>query len=451
MELSASERVFGEGQNGIQMYFLTAGMLHYKPGAKAPEATWGLEDSRLDLRAGRHCCEVALWSEWTYLGTLESLTSCEVVKLGFGELQVALQDHVAASVVTHQFGEAFIRSALAERDKVLSDLGDQVNHDEIMSMMSKEARVVMADRVYWKLTSMSRQYWVVAASRTHSVDGRSMLLRDEVSNGKCHITFQGDEIVRTVFVVALRLAWVGDRSRHLVQVGDIHVASHTTTVKGVLPGTKRKGDEIADEAIRRLLQETLAPVVSFITLQDHERTTFSKDSPTYGIRTQYYRTTYNAVCADSFSTPGALVVDLRSFQVATEVADPVSTTVKVKSSSNRGPVRGAVQSDEAYKSPIQKIIEAVSTLGYIIVIPGRKGEVFVYLWLTDDEMEAVNDPSTYSVVKDLLEHVRSVLAGRPEYSSCENQSAREIKTTPTTASSEAAEASAEVQWQSGGR
>jgi len=137
--------------------------------------------------------------------------------------------------------------------------------------------------------------------------------------------------------------------------------------------------------------------------------------------------------------------------VATEVADPVSTTVKVKSSSNRGPVRGAVQSDEAYKSPIQKIIEAVSTLGYIIVIPGRKGEVFVYLWLTDDEMEAVNDPSTYSVVKDLLEHVRSVLAGRPEYSSCENQSAREIKTTPTTASSEAAEASAEVQWQSGGR
>merc|ERR1712060_40740 len=101
-------------------------------------------------------------------------------------------------------------------------------------------------------------------------------LKEEVLEGKCDVALVRDEPVRTVFVIALRIfeddlsfmheddAYNGNR--FLVKIGDVEKANGGVAVKPscVLPGTKRKEQEPANQALQRVLDGDLAEIASLL-------------------------------------------------------------------------------------------------------------------------------------------------------------------------------------------
>jgi len=130
------------------------------------------------------------------------------------------------------------------------------------------------------------------------------LLRDEVLQGKCNIGIVDGEVVRTVCVVALQLRCSvsceddADASgKFLVQLGELRREGNAIKHSCVLPATKRAGREGTEGAVQRVLDTDFDQIKQHIVLCYDEglvQTSFMKDSPSYGIRTRYLRTTVKA-------------------------------------------------------------------------------------------------------------------------------------------------------------
>merc|ERR1712137_1375848 len=76
------DQVFVEGEPGSSMYTVSFGILKYDPGEAAAECSLP-RVTMLDhttVQINEWCCEVALWVDWTHLGTLTA-TSAELLRL----------------------------------------------------------------------------------------------------------------------------------------------------------------------------------------------------------------------------------------------------------------------------------------------------------------------------------------------------------------------------------
>merc|ERR1712194_1008965 len=123
---------------------------------------------------------------------------------------------------------------------------------------------------------------------------------DELLAGKCYLGLMKEELIRCVFVVAVRLR-LGDGSKDftfnnicadegsaqpfLVKVGDVIRSTGEIKVSCALPGTT-KAEKETDivETLQRLIREDFSEICPFIRIDHeagHDTATYVRDSPTY--------------------------------------------------------------------------------------------------------------------------------------------------------------------------
>uniref|UniRef100_A0A7S0A2D9 Cyclic nucleotide-binding domain-containing protein n=1 Tax=Pyrodinium bahamense TaxID=73915 RepID=A0A7S0A2D9_9DINO len=380
LDYPASDLVFEEGAPGDCMYFLVNGQLRYTPGELAPEVSLCELDPKLTLDPGSWCSEPALWTVWTHLGTLEASSTSELLSIEGSKLLPALERFPSAMMVLVDYCATFHRY-INESGVLRSDLAYGFDINELVSGLNTETRIKLANPV---IHSLQVHFW------DKVVNQRCIeLLKDEVANGKCDMGFVGAEPVRNTFVVALCLRKSrGATDRFLVKVGEVLREGSEVVSSCLLPGVKRKRLEAYKAAVQRLLGLDLGEIASQVEMhfeEGFEQTVVMSPSPTYGIRTRYLRTTFQAVLA-----PGAKLSTVRAPENLQPPAQPSS-------------FKKLFRPDVARASQVEQQTAAVLAAHTSAVVlhcdETNRASRKLYLWLDKQEFEVLSHAMAKPVIQ----------------------------------------------------
>mmetsp|Transcript_5888 Transcript_5888/g.14057 ORF Transcript_5888/g.14057 Transcript_5888/m.14057 type:complete len:1094 (+) Transcript_5888:47-3328(+) len=281
--------VFECGQSGNSMFFVQSGYLQYYPRRLASEAA---DQTKIGVDEGTSCSEVALWAEWHHVGSLQAMSTSELLQLSAPALQRDLQKHAAAFALTCEFCRAFVKYYRSEASS-WSDLSSEIDHDDIFSVMNRESRLLLCEPILEILRKKEDTFRFFSGMFESTM--RVRRLREEISSGKCNISITTlGEVVRTVSLVVLRLRNAGDPNTFLVQIAER--ANSDCQVACKYPGTKRREQESASVALKRLQTEELSGLKHQSDMTDWamEQSVTFMESKTFGIRTKYLRTTFES-------------------------------------------------------------------------------------------------------------------------------------------------------------
>merc|ERR1712066_803786 len=181
-------------------------------------------------------------------------------------------------------------------------------------------------------------------------------LQEEVLSGKCVLTQNSDgDVERVAAVTVLRV----ERADGCVfaQLGKID-GNGVAVPDCKLPGSKQERGETIDDAVQRVLSETLGPLEEGVVLGKVETMVQWKESKDFGIRTKYLR-------GIQYTTIGT------SYEIPTIPYSPSSVVRPVPTGAE-----GTCMLLENHG---------------LYIINGR-GKELIYAWLTNDELERFSSP-----------------------------------------------------------
>mmetsp|Transcript_37682 Transcript_37682/g.86973 ORF Transcript_37682/g.86973 Transcript_37682/m.86973 type:complete len:1094 (+) Transcript_37682:59-3340(+) len=456
MDLVPGDILFEEFAQGDALFFVSNGMLRYHPGLSCPEAAWSMGDSRLRLERHTWCSEPALWTIWLHLGTVHAVLTTEVLCVSAEAFQAELRNHSAVEDIAGEYCRAFhqyYKSACVQ----WSDIGTGTDHNDVLSGMSRRARLALAEPI---LVSIKERFRHTRAEKIMN------LIREELATGACYVCMQNDEVLRTVLVVSLRLRSENAnvyQDRYLVQLGEIRGSSVIAECR--FPGTKRREQETSFDAIKRFVQTYFTSVADGIQLEVDETETmiFIKDSPRYGIRTRYLRTTFNAVLLSNTSEletlslrNGASLLDEEHNALSSEGSHAPSnarccatwwssgrrsravseTTASMSMSAQlfafgakspeAAPSLGKRRSsfffeeDRPNGAQVSKKAARESAQGVLLskdeaVLLRDRNNVLIFLWLTEEEQAALANPDVSSLVQTFVQNVAAQAKQESEF------------------------------------
>jgi len=228
--------------------------------------------------------EVALWLNWTYMGTLEAGTPCELLAIHVPKLIDVFRQrgHPALAALNVQYCAAFCEQVMNEKEGGHPDLG--VDHLLVLlSMQAAPRKLIMQPLLHQlKLNTWSRALF----------SGKGMQeLEKELEAGTCVLCpAAGQKIVRAVLLVVLRVS--RPDGRILVQIAKDKDGKLQPSV--ALPGTKVKAGEHSKQALKRILMSDLAPFNKSIIVGRREKSEDLANSASYGLPTKYMKTIFDA-------------------------------------------------------------------------------------------------------------------------------------------------------------
>lgn len=323
-DLTKDNALFEEGHRAGAMYILMHGQLRYFPGRGAIEICWPPDRQELVLKKSEWCSEVALWADWRHLGTMEATLTSETMCIKFDiSLLQNLSVYKKAMESLVDYCHTF-RKQINEHEMEMSDLAYGIDYWELISQLPRKTRLVLSNAVFNKMKgSRSRRGsassdaipFAYATNMRASIE----LLREEVNQGKCNVGLVGGELMRTVFVVALRIYQIDTLdahdmiakatmpdSRFLVKTGEVKSGLISIKPSCVLPGTKRQEQETSASALHRVIDTDLADIAGIVETNlsaKQTKTVEVKTSATHGVRTRYLRTTFQSFLSDAGEYP----------------------------------------------------------------------------------------------------------------------------------------------------
>lgn len=401
-----SDLVFEEGRCGNEMYIVAAGELDYSPGSASVENIMNPASFSCRLLKGMWCVEAALWMKWDHTGSMHCSQSSELLCVNISRWQGDVGRFPEEAGLLLEYAKVFVEHF---RGLARSDLVHSLNYYELISDAPQESRLKISSPIIDLLDSMT-------GSRSTNVlrsngNSRSILdpfggtrikrlhplkiskLRHEVITGKSDIGVLDGELARFIFVVALRILHPQsgssrlpgpsrdkDEERFLVKVAERN-RSGCTKVSVELPGTKRRGDESCEVALKRLINTELQRISPALKLNTDSREVdvFFKESPTYGISSRYSRTIFL----------GCVRRNLAPFTVPAPSAELELELTRKPSRLSAFWRRRDVHAEEALQLEVMRILRTISE---VIVLPANDEEVGtydVYIWLQQSEFEAL--------------------------------------------------------------
>jgi len=395
--------LFHEFENGQAMLFLLHGRLRYYPGEDAPESGFEEDDERLVLDCGAWCCEVALWLNWEHLGSALALTTCEVMAISLNDWKSELGEFPEVAQVLVHYGIAYHR-AMNEPLTIVSDLSYDIDYFELISGLPQKTRKALSSTVVDRFCCRALKLDKTKLDR----------LDNEVKDGKCDISLSDSEPVRTVFVVALRIedrsiqkepTWAisqGDTEeiRYLVRMGEVDRKSGQIITSCVLPGTKRREQETSAQAVERCVQTDLEHIAAdlVVNLRNKQCAVELTKSPSYGIRTRYLRTTYDAY----ITKPIEMLEVLRA---PTSFVD--------------SDARWNLFWPQSVKEGRRLAAEVLAKVGSVFLMASTKNETRqLYTWLTQEECQILSTEHAAPVLKQWTQQIKvpKILESLPEHS-----------------------------------
>jgi len=260
-------------------FIIAQGRLEYSLDDAKPD-----QDEKVDLEVGHFLCEPVLWSTWTHTG--QALASVGTVCLAINAERfglVATRNRFFRYFVV-EYGKAF-------HQRMSMNLSGSSFHkptdiqvlvaslEAILPTMSMESRLLVGGSALRSEHQRKQTRWFA------NMDEDS--LRDEVVGGKCVIMLnEHNDMVR---VVALQVVEIqNDLGKVLTELAAWKNDRVVVDVK--LPGKKQGGGEMAEIALRRVLQDTLAPFAEFVEPTDLDVEETSSVSKGTSITTKYIKT-----------------------------------------------------------------------------------------------------------------------------------------------------------------
>eukprot|EP00928_Gymnodinium_smaydae_P029119 TRINITY_DN22020_c0_g1_i2.p1 TRINITY_DN22020_c0_g1~~TRINITY_DN22020_c0_g1_i2.p1 ORF type:complete len:942 (-),score=112.88 TRINITY_DN22020_c0_g1_i2:236-3061(-) len=391
-EYIEGDSVFDDDSSGSSMFFFAHGLCRYRPGTRETASPWAYSDDRLKLVAGDWCSEPALFFVWTHVGTLLVEETAEAYTLKSDDFRKVLTRYSHIHKIVCQYVAIFCNTILESN---LSDLPHVLDYQEVMSMLPHDTRVVLAHPIISRLPGTSR------GSRDSEID----LLMDQISQGKCGVGLMGSEVVRTVFVLAIRIWNIPtseDEHRFLVKLCESEIKQGKIKIKASckFPGTKRRAEETAVSAIERCFSSELKQIDAIVDLKGRapERTIFYQNSAETGVRTRYQRATYDADVTEA----------LTMFEISSSRVPEESLIDSWLNDEQVGFFERTFQwkklaEEKVVKQAFSKVIKSVKT---VLKLPSSNaGESGLFAWVTADEMEKLKLPCGQRVLQKWAEFV----------------------------------------------
>lgn len=413
-QFTKNDLVFEVSSSSDRMIFASNGQFLYSPGNHSPEMTSIILAGKPEpfLNPGEWCSEAALWTFWTHLGSLEAVMTSEALYLSGPDLQSELVRHPEIRFIVAEYCQAF-QAFMSQPGAQRTDLIPSVDTQEIMSALPHETRLTLAAPLLEQLRSK------------HSVFHRKKFdnLEEELRLGKCHICHVGGELMRAVFVVAVRLhkpqpgipleqaripSIMSQRAledtKFLVKIADVpRGTGHPIKPSCNMPGSKVSGkDRDPVEVLHRVLDGDLAEFSGNNVRIDLEnpncvdKQSWLQDSLSYGIRTQYLRTTFHAFLDSK--------VELRTVP-APLLSGTAERPARVRRASTYGVVRaaflnsGGSRGDPRAEARAADVLRAQDSVIVIRCMDDKKCDCKLYLWLTEADLAVL----THEHAKPVLE------------------------------------------------
>jgi CRP-like cAMP-binding protein len=375
------DTLFDDGAPGDSMYFISAGKLKYRPGELAAEAALPDVHPRLSVKPGSWCSEPALWTDWSHVGTMEAVSTCETLQITCSRLMQALDRMPEMLEIASDYCRAFHR--YLEDAVRLSDLPDVVDYHELMLGLGITSRLKLADPLIQKLRS-----------RTFFSQRAVDLLQAEVADGKCNMAYVGSEMLRTVFVVALRIQRAPHDQRVLVKVGEVLRENSEVVPYCILPGIKRCGQRCSKEVVDQLLETELLELSGQVEVNymvPPEQVPIIQTSDQYHVRTRYLRTTFSAFLLGEEADKGLAwtpIANLRTIGPR-----------RSKESASFGPRRSKESASAEVRHRAAEILNRQEKVLVLRCRGENRAACKLYFWLAQQEFEELSQDYAKPVLK----------------------------------------------------
>mmetsp|Transcript_32339 Transcript_32339/g.75970 ORF Transcript_32339/g.75970 Transcript_32339/m.75970 type:complete len:1076 (-) Transcript_32339:16-3243(-) len=392
----AGKTVFEEGALGERIIFVHHGRLKYIAGVEAWEHTWDKSDPRLILQDQSWCSECALWSGWTYLGTMGTMEQSDCLVLSASDLCKCVKKFHDIANITSEFSRALVW-VQCNSDAKWSDLAIYMDHADIIAAMSRHARTLVGNVLLAPRNHSNRGWFSTGIS-----EKQAKKLHEEISNGEGFVCLHNGEVVRTVFLVTLKVNRNID-NKMLAKLGSLQVIEEKVTevkASAMLPGTKRKEEESTRAAARRLVYEDFKTLASLLQVNFHEpdHDTSMQRSASYGIRTRYLKTMYSSFVKFDDNFPSK-PFDFKAAQFPSRRSMNPSGSAKSAKSSRPLPLREEDSSKFGRAMAVvgaadkYAVEDVLCTIGELTILPNShgKGKYDLYAWLSESELEVLKE------------------------------------------------------------
>lgn len=414
--------IFHEKHPDHQMYIVATGELAYTPGPSAVECLLRLESKDLKLHKGMWCSELALWVKWRHAGTMHAACTSEVMHINMSNWRVDGEDIGIGISVLAGYARAFIKY-MDLHFEGRSDLPQMVSCEKVISEIPHDLRLKLSEPImdyfYNSGPTDNENAWLTNPLTELRLKCPKNLskLRLEVTSGLCDIGVIAGELVRFAFVVALKVyrhtsEMEAALRAHVLRLssGEAAVAGHflvclasldaegnPVKVGASLPGTKCQDKETNQESLDRVIKSDLrfvAPSIRRSANFRKEVESFFRESPTYGIRTKYCRTTYMSLLDDS----------LERYTVK---VPPAPLGEQLEEEQRRRFMFRRRRTTEEFLKHWARATDVLNTIKEVIVLSNEKGGGDIYVWLQQADFDTISEKG----VSPLLE--RWVTAIRP--------------------------------------
>lgn len=399
VSLSIDDDLFTPHTEADKVYLVMKGVLRYSTDdSPAIRCLWDyMKEMPGDMAdPGTWVSEVALWLEWSYVGTLTSVTKCELLAIRVPILLEHLTKNHKVRALNYHYARAFIRMITEGDLEVDADLSVNVEH--LLMAMPLEWRMIiqepLVNLVYGDSTSSSMG---IGWTRSHNpaMNAQDELMK-ELNAGKAIVSIDKNKVSRTVLLVTLRLQ--NTRTSNLL----VRLAKDTAD-KGLvaapsLPGTKMMQSEDPMEAIQRLLHSdflSMQPKIKIVRVMTNSEYSFSE---TYKIPTKYMISSFVAEYSNGTSTKDVLRSSNTSNRSVNETKKHTGRKTNLFRLSGllRGQVASVASTDPSNLLHVLDTCEC-----FLLESPGGSGGL--YAWLPEEYLAHAKAPKGLEVLSHWIE------------------------------------------------
>jgi len=356
-----------------------------------PETSKVVQKSVTNCVVGWWLSEAGLWSSWIHVGTIESETNAELLKIQADTLQEVVEHSTTSLYMFKEYCLAYHARVQSSGPPVSAFPSDLMvpftSFEEILPSMGKASRelVAMAALQHLPLNNGKSVRLSVATNgetsdpespKIYASNSPAHALFEQVRRGKCVVLLTSSGTLgRFVVVSALKVR--RDDDRFLVEIGRFEDGKLKVNLK--LPGGKQQESEVPLQVVDRVLQGWLRPFSQQTTLAESSASTerVTKMSK-FGVKSTYLRVVHEAYL-DSF-----------------EEDITANCRVSLPQMECNGEI---VNFHDSFVATRQ------DTSGVETLEEGEEPEAAVFAWLSDEELEFFSGEDIQQQMQQLVQGV----------------------------------------------
>jgi len=283
--LTKADSLFFPGMAATGTYKVIQGRALY---LQTPDTSLVAEAVEVQVDSSDWLSEGALWCDWLHVGTTECPdASCKVLGVRTVEFGTLARNHPQIKVIACEYGRQFMKRVIAAKPPHADWPSDVcvpfTDFPEMVCSMNHQVARSIGLHCLQQHPGRKKQ----------SADN----LMKEVLKGSSTVIMDGTrKLLRIVSVVVLQL----ERLDGCIFVKLGKASSHQVQTECELLGLKRQRDELAEDALQRLMSEKATFLSGCLEFTGMSVTTVEKMSREYNIHTRYLRTVCSAKLTQQF-------------------------------------------------------------------------------------------------------------------------------------------------------